>query len=175
MFLLSFSTLSRVSSLARLRCDVEETQVITFCSASIVLLWHIFQDSLIVPFGSLEKQGRPSNVRGHIQVPRNFDNSSLCPVQSLLFYLRYVSTLISVQRIELSYLNSAGWKLEAHAHVLITVVLVLCEPSRPRLQQDTRQVDDHHPRDRRRGHFHLSAAQQQIRCSCSHEEQGAHP
>ena len=38
MFLLSFSSLSRVSSLARLRCDVEETQVITFCSASIVLL-----------------------------------------------------------------------------------------------------------------------------------------
>ena len=89
-FLLSFSSLSRVSSVSRLRRDVEETQVQRWDYIEL-LLTCIFKESLIVPFGSLEKQGRPANVRGHIQLLRNFDNPSLCPVLATLAYLRRVS------------------------------------------------------------------------------------
>ena len=44
----------------------------------------MFQDSLIIPFGSLEKQGRPSHVRGHLQLLKNEGDPRLCPVLAIL-------------------------------------------------------------------------------------------
>ena len=46
---------------------------------------------MIIPFAALEKQGRPSKVRGFIQVSKNMEDSSLCPVLALVTYLNHVS------------------------------------------------------------------------------------
>ena len=50
------------------------------------------QDGLIVPFGDLEKQGRPGKVRGFVQLIKFEEMPSLCPVSSLLSYLSHVSS-----------------------------------------------------------------------------------
>ena len=65
IFLLITSTISRVSSIARLGAEVEEGI-----------------DCLIIPLLKLEKQGRPSNVRGWVQVQKFADQ----PSKSLSFY-----------------------------------------------------------------------------------------
>ena len=56
-------------------------------------LFSLIQDGLIVPFGDLEKQGRPGKLRGYLQLTNFVDLPSLCPVSSLLAYLSRVSRI----------------------------------------------------------------------------------
>ena len=76
LFLLSFSSISRVSTMARLGTQVEE---------------HV--EHIIVPILSLEKQARASNparVRGFLRIPRFLEDLSLCPATTLAAYLEKV-------------------------------------------------------------------------------------
>ena len=67
-----YSTLSRVSSLKCLGPVVTE-----------------HEEHVILHLVSLEKQGRPGNVRGYIPVPK-FEDPLLCPARALLAYVNKV-------------------------------------------------------------------------------------
>ena len=63
LFLTIYSSISRVSSMARLAPSLEETR-----------------DSPILKLVSLEKQVREGRVRGFFQVPKFTEEPELCPV-----------------------------------------------------------------------------------------------
>ena len=69
LFLTIYSSLSRVSSISRLGP--------TFT---------VHQESAILEFTSLEKQGRVGNTRGYLQIPTFPPDPELCPVRALVAY-----------------------------------------------------------------------------------------
>ena len=72
VFLTIYSTISRVSSLARLGPTVTE-----------------HDDHIVLNLVTLEKQGRPGHVRGYISVEK-FEDSILCPAVTLVDYVNKV-------------------------------------------------------------------------------------
>merc|ERR1719233_191645 len=51
------------------------------------------QDHCVLSLTSLEKQGRPGSVRGHLRIQRFNEDPLLCPVAALVEYDRQVSLL----------------------------------------------------------------------------------
>ena len=74
LFLTIYSSISRVSSAARLGPSLEETR-----------------DSAILKLISLEKQAREGRVRGFLQIPRFPEDPELCPVRALTTYFTKVT------------------------------------------------------------------------------------
>ena len=66
LFLAIYSSISTVSSMARLAPSLEETR-----------------DSAILHLLSLEKQSREGRIRGFFQIPRFLEDKELCPVHAL--------------------------------------------------------------------------------------------
>ena len=77
LILTIYSSLSRVSSLARLGPLVTE-----------------HRDHVTLHLHSLEKQGRPGRVRGYIAVQR-FEDPTLCPASAILAYRDKVNTYVT--------------------------------------------------------------------------------
>ena len=71
-----YSSISRVSSMARLTPSLEETR-----------------DSVILKLVSLEKQAREGRVRGFFQVPKFTEDPELCPVWALSIYFNKVISI----------------------------------------------------------------------------------
>ena len=69
LLLIIYSTFSRVSSVARLGPTVTEKL-----------------DHVILHLFTLEKQGRPGNVRGYIPIPK-FEDPLLCPARTIIYYV----------------------------------------------------------------------------------------
>ena len=69
LLLVIYSSISRVSSMARLAPSLEETR-----------------DAAILTLQSLEKQSREGRTRGYFQIPRFTEDTELCPVYSLSTY-----------------------------------------------------------------------------------------
>ena len=82
LFLVIYSSISRVSSMARLAPSLEETR-----------------DAAIVSLVSLEKQSREGRIRGFFQIPRFTEDTELCPVFSLSTY--YSKVKVPVLRFSL--------------------------------------------------------------------------
>ena len=74
LFLTIYSSLSRVSSISRL-------------GPTIIMQ----QESVVLHFTSLEKQGRVGQTRGFLQIPQFSEDPELCPVRTLLMYRDRVS------------------------------------------------------------------------------------
>ena len=73
LFLTIYSSISRVSSVARLGPSLQE-----------------HRDSVVLHFVSLEKQARVGNTRGYLQIPRFSEDPELCPVRTLTTYFNQV-------------------------------------------------------------------------------------
>ena len=69
LFLTVYSSLSRVSSIARLGPSIT-----------------VHQESAVLSFTTLEKQGRVGHTRGYLQIPTFPDDPELCPVRTLVAY-----------------------------------------------------------------------------------------
>ena len=69
LFLAINSSISRVSSMARLAPSLEE-----------------IRNAAILTLQSLEKQSREGRTRGYFQIPRFVEDIDLCPVYSLSVY-----------------------------------------------------------------------------------------
>ena len=76
LLLAIYATLSRVSSLARLGPLVSE-----------------HRDHVVLHLYTLEKQGRPGNLRGYITVEKFAENSDICPASAILCYVKKVNIL----------------------------------------------------------------------------------
>ena len=86
LFLTVYSSLSRVSSISRLGPDII-----------------LQQESAVLHFTSLEKQGRVGQTRGYLQIPVFSEDPELCPVRTLLVYRDKVCTSVFV--IMLTFLH----------------------------------------------------------------------
>ena len=75
LFLTIYSSISRVSSMARMALSLEETR-----------------DSAILKFVSLEKQAREGKVRGFFQIPKFTKDPKLCPIWALSIYFNKVTS-----------------------------------------------------------------------------------
>ena len=75
LFLVIYSSISRVSSMARLAPSLEETR-----------------DAAIIKLQSLEKQSREGRIRGFFQIPRFVEDTELCPVFTLSTYFSKVTS-----------------------------------------------------------------------------------
>ena len=75
LFLTIYSSISRVSSVARLGPSLQE-----------------HRDSVVLHFVSLEKQARVGNTRGYLQIPRFPEDPELCPVRTLITYFNKVTS-----------------------------------------------------------------------------------
>ena len=75
LFLTIYSSISRVSSVARLGPSLQE-----------------HRDSVVLHFVSLEKQARVGNTRGYLQIPRFSEDPELCPVRTLTTYFNQVTS-----------------------------------------------------------------------------------
>lgn len=73
LFLTIYSSISRVSSIARLGPTLVE-----------------HRDSVVLHLFTLEKQARVGNIRGFLQIP-NFEDPELCPVRTISTYFNKVS------------------------------------------------------------------------------------
>ena len=73
LFLTIYSSISRVSSVARLGPSLQE-----------------HRDSVVLHFVSLEKQARAGNTRGYLQIP-SFEDPELCPVRAIVTYFNKVT------------------------------------------------------------------------------------
>ena len=77
LLLVIYSSISRVSSMARLAPSLQETR-----------------DAAVLTLQSLEKQSREKHIRGHFQIPRFNDDIELCPVFALTRYYSKVKVLV---------------------------------------------------------------------------------
>ena len=77
LLLVIYSSISRVSSMARLAPSLQETR-----------------DAAVLTLQSLEKQSREKHIRGHFQIPRFKDDIELCPVFALTRYYSKVKVLV---------------------------------------------------------------------------------
>ena len=75
LFLAIYSSISRVSSMARLAPSLEETR-----------------DSAILHLVALEKQAREGKIRGFFQIPKFVEDTELCPVTILSAYYDKVTS-----------------------------------------------------------------------------------
>ena len=73
----------------------------------LVYPW-FFQDHCILTFTSLEKQGRPGNVRGYLRVLRFNQDPSLCPVAALVTYHNQVCLLCNHLKCVFLYVSCSG-------------------------------------------------------------------
>ena len=85
LFLLTASTISRLSSLNRLGPELLVFEVRLFNVFNQFTLFCL-QDHCVLNFITLEKQGRPNRVRGYLRVQRFLQDTSLCPVAALVTY-----------------------------------------------------------------------------------------
>ena len=46
----------------------------------------LFQDHVVINLIGLEKNSRPGNVRGYLQIQKFTDDPSLCPMDTLIEY-----------------------------------------------------------------------------------------
>ena len=74
LFLAIYSSISRVSSVARLGPSLQEQR-----------------DSIVLHLQSLEKQARVGNMRGYLQIPLFPEDPELCLVRTLITYFNKVS------------------------------------------------------------------------------------
>ena len=74
LFLTIYSSISRVSSVARLGPSLQE-----------------HRDNVVLHFVSLEKQARVGNTRGYLQIPSFSEDPELCPVRTIITYFKKVS------------------------------------------------------------------------------------
>ena len=152
-------TLSLLSSKDRYLC----------CTLNIS--WHyLLQESLIVPLLSLEKQGRPSSVRGWVQLASFPENRRLCPVTAVTFYLSKVR--LSCTNIALHNIY-AVWGLTCCWLHFLVCWLGPATPACP--SQVPGQVDDQHPGSRGCGHPEMAATQcPGCQCCSPSQAQGSH-
>ena len=91
----------------------------------------------------LEKQSRPSKVRGFLQLQK-CDDSSLCPVLSLIAYLSKLSFDCFSEGViiwfyhNISNFSFTGWKSSCWFGLL---VCQLCQPTQKGLYEDFGQMD----------------------------------
>ena len=90
LFLLIMSSLSRVSSCARLGPDLLVYKVIK-CLFYFHHYKFYIQDHVIVNLVSLEKQSRPGNIRGYLRIQNFIEDLHLCPMAALVEYNNRVS------------------------------------------------------------------------------------
>ena len=74
LFLTVYSSISRVSSMARLGPSLQE-----------------HRDCVVLHLVSLEKQARAGHVRGYLRIPSFTEDPELCPVRALTAYYKKVS------------------------------------------------------------------------------------
>ena len=77
LFLTVYSSISRVSSMARLGPSLKE-----------------HRDCVVLHLVSLEKQARAGHVRGYLRIPSFTEDPELCPVRALTTYFNKVSLRI---------------------------------------------------------------------------------
>ena len=75
LFLIIYSSIFRVSSMARLAPSLEETR-----------------DSAVMKLVSLEKQSREGRIWGFFQIPKFTEDAELCPVHALTTYFNKVTS-----------------------------------------------------------------------------------
>ena len=90
LFLLIVSSLSRVSSVARLGPDLLVYKV-RINKYFIPYLFFLFKDHVIINLTTLEKQSRPGNIRGYLRIQSFTDDDCLCPMAALVEYDKRVS------------------------------------------------------------------------------------
>ena len=86
LFLLTSSTISRLSSLSRLGPDLRIFKVRFVMFPFAIFKSHYLQDHVVLSLSALEKQARPGHIRGYLQVHRFPEDPSLCPVAALTTY-----------------------------------------------------------------------------------------
>ena len=89
LFLLTSSTISRLSSVGRLGPQLLVYEVIMI-KLAVTHVYSYFQDHCVLSLTSLEKQGRPGSVRGYLRIQRFNEDPLLCPVAALVEYDRQV-------------------------------------------------------------------------------------
>ena len=89
LFLLTSSTISRLSSMGRLGPQLLVYEVIMI-KLAVTHVYSYFQDHCVLSLTSLEKQGRPGSVRGYLRIQRFNEDPLLCPVAALVEYDRQV-------------------------------------------------------------------------------------
>ena len=92
LFLTIYSSISRVSSVARLGPSLQE-----------------HRDSVVLHFVSLEKQARVGNTRGYLQIPHFPEDPELCPVRALVTYFNKVTSGNNVSLKFYTSLLSGVW------------------------------------------------------------------
>lgn len=87
-----------------------------------------FQDHCVLSLTSLEKQGRPGSVRGHLRIQRFNEDPLLCPVAALEEYDRQVlpvwvtksSCIISLFRCPCSPMKEKHFLSHFVRHMLVS-------------------------------------------------------
>ena len=120
LFLTIYSSISRVSSVARLGPSLQE-----------------HRDSVVLHFVSLEKQARVGNTRGYLQIPRFPEDPELCPVRTLITYFNKVTSNNFWFLRLYTCLFSGVW----NSWRLWLFLCVLCGTPQERDQQDLVKVD----------------------------------
>ena len=96
LFLLTISSISRMSSAARLGSNLLVCKVRYFLfSISNHILTLLLQDHCIINLVDLEKHSTTKNVRGYLRIQQFHDDPVLCPVSALVEYHSRVSGLHS--------------------------------------------------------------------------------
>ena len=96
LFLLTLSSISRMSSAARLGSNLLVCKVRYFLfSISNHILTLLLQDHCIINLVDLEKHSTTKNVRGYLRIQQFHDDPVLCPVSALVEYHSRVSGLHS--------------------------------------------------------------------------------
>ena len=93
LFLLTCSSISRMSSVKQLGPNVTVYKVINYFEVNSTFYHpYYLQDHVTIPLIGLEKQSRPGHVRGHLRIQRFDEDPSLCPVSVLTEYFEKVSS-----------------------------------------------------------------------------------
>ena len=82
LFLTTYSSISRMSSMARLGSSLEVTR-----------------DSVVLKLVLLEKQAREGRVRGFLQIPKFLEDPELRPVRALTTYFNKVTSQLFVSKL----------------------------------------------------------------------------
>ena len=88
LFLTTYSSISRMSSMARLGSSLEVTR-----------------DSVVLKLVLLEKQAREGRVRGFLQIPKFLEDPELRPVRALTTYFNKVTSQLFVYSSKLLTLS----------------------------------------------------------------------
>ena len=124
LFLAIYSSISRVSSMARLAPSLEETQ-----------------DSAILHLLSLEKQSREGRICGFFQIPKFLEDREHCPFYALQTYFTMVRSANFELFILLTYVL-AGVQYPRRQCLLFHVI---CQATQVSNSPDSCQVDAANP------------------------------